>query len=110
MGKPQKQKQKNRIDMGDFCLLNVAKYAGEWPQIGKVVEILQTNVVIQWMKGSKLGPWSLCTVPEPGVRGKRVPWTEKVKPEEIWHSGFTFTNANKLPIRVRDLIDNFQDF
>ena len=100
----------NNIKTGDMCLLNVPKYAGEWPQIGKVLEIFPQDVSIQWYKGSKTGQWSPCTVPIPKQRGKRMPWIEKIPLDQIWFSGFSFTPSRNLPSSVRSLLDNYNEF
>ena len=86
-----------------MCLVNVPKCEGEWPQIGKMLEISPSEACIQWYKGSKTGSWSPCTVPVPKERGKRMPRVERIPRDQIWFSGFSFTPSRNFPSSVRTL-------
>ena len=98
----------NVIAVDDLVLTNVAKYAGEWPQLGKVIAISKENLTVHWFKGSKTGTWTPCT--KAVGRGKRENWTEDIKEADVWCHGFTLTNSNKLPTKIKEQIDNYVDF
>lgn len=68
---------------GDFPLTNCARYAGEWPQLCEVLKKEDIFYTVHWYKGSKTGPWTPCTKPVIGLRGKREPLTEVLNKEDI---------------------------
>ncbi|CAG2204723.1 unnamed protein product [Mytilus edulis] len=111
-----KQKEKEVEDVvelpavGNFVLTNIAKYAGEWPQLGKVSKLEDGLVHIHWYKGSKTGPWAPCTKPVSGSRGKREAWCEAVDMKDIWCHGFSLTETKKLPLKIKEKVDTFTDF
>lgn len=100
------------LKIGDLCLLDVPKYAGEWPQVAQITELCAgtDQVLIQWFKGSVTGSWTPCSVAASGARGKRVAWTESVQRHNIWHFGFSLTPAKNLPRSVRKKNDEYADF
>ena len=54
----------NHIEVGTMVAVYLAKYAGEWSQIGKK---MGTNTdkgtcTIQWYGGSMSGAWTPCTI------------------------------------------------
>ncbi|XP_061171052.1 uncharacterized protein LOC133180592 [Saccostrea echinata] len=65
------------IAPGDFVCADVPKYAGEWPQLGRIVSVECDSVQLQWYKGSRTTAWTPCTRRVKGVRGKTEPWMEK---------------------------------
>lgn len=113
IGKPEETKVEQPLCVGMLVLLNLAKYAGEWPQLGKIVDTnSDSTIVIQWYQGSRTGSWMPCTRPVrgEGSRGKRSPWTESVPCSSVWCHGFHLTPAGKLPQKVREKVDSFSDF
>lgn len=96
------------MKVGDFVLTDIEKYQDEWPQLGKVIEVIcPDTVILQWYKGSKTSSWSPCTIPVPGLRGKRQPFVEDVKVRDIWLSGFALTTNSFLTKSTKDAIDAY---
>ena len=110
IGKADRKSECNTIAVNDFCLLNCAKYAGEWPQLAKVVDICQSGIKFLWYKGSKTSPWTPCSVPAPGCRGKKMPWQEIVHAKDILCYGLNLTGSSKFLRKLNKKIDNYQDF
>lgn len=100
-----KRKEHNAPRVGSLVLLDVASYAGEWPQMAEVLELRGTKAMVHWYKGSKTGPWSKCTKRVPGS-AKWEPWTEEVNISDIWLADIQLTGSNKLPQKIRDQINN----
>ncbi|VDI30017.1 Hypothetical predicted protein [Mytilus galloprovincialis] len=114
IGKLTASKKSNNIkslalEVGQMVLVDIEKYADEWPQVGQTLEIAAGLVKIHWYKGSKTGPWCPCTIPVPGKRGKRMPWIEEIRAEEIWKNNFNLTNKNCLTKQIRYAIDNYDN-
>ena len=108
MGKVQKPlKKERRVVEGLMALTDLDKYADEWPQVGKIVELEEESAKIHWYKGSKTGQWNPCSVPVPGHRGKRMPWLEMIPISDIWMGDFRLTSKNCLPKHVKEAIDNY---
>lgn len=95
---------------GDMILTNMEKYHDEWPQVAQVVNINDNddNITVQWYKGSISTSWLPCTIPVPGQRGKRMPWKEQVKRDDIWLSKYKLTNKNCLPKYVKQAIEQYE--
>ena len=119
LGKPDKNRQDTSVTKvvrpslkkGDLALVYLAKYAGEWPQMGRIVEVLKDEkCTLHWHKGSMTGSWSQCSIPVRGEKGKRVPWIEEIPISSVWFYGFSLTPAGKLNQKTKDQISNFSDF
>ncbi|CAC5414125.1 Fibrinogen-like protein A,Ryncolin-4,Fibrinogen C domain-containing protein 1-A,Ficolin-1-A,Ficolin-2,Ficolin-1,Fibrinogen C domain-containing protein 1-B,Fibrinogen C domain-containing protein 1 [Mytilus coruscus] len=96
----QKEKEVEDVDevpaKGNFVLTNIAKYAREWPQLGKVSKLEDGLVHIHWYKGSKTGPWAPCTKPVSGSRRKREAWCEAVDMKDIWCHVTGYTDCSDV--------------
>lgn len=90
-----------------MSLFDVPKYAGEWPQIGKVVEISGDTIKVHWFKGSKSTAWTPCAVPIKGQKGRRQPWVEIVPKTCTKFTGFQLTISNYLPKHVKDFVEAY---
>lgn len=62
--------------VGMMALMNVPRYAGEWPQIGQILSHQGEEVTIHWYGGSKTSAWKPRKRSVPGERG-RTDWVEK---------------------------------
>lgn len=89
-----------------MALLDVPKYAGEWPQVAKVTAIHGDRVLVHWFKGSKTTAWQPCTR-RSETGGKWVPWTEDVARDTIWLFDFQLTVTGKLPQKIREKIETY---
>ncbi|KAL3890984.1 hypothetical protein ACJMK2_003250, partial [Sinanodonta woodiana] len=98
------------IQVDDMVLLDIPKYAGEWPQLGQVVEMLESRIKIKWYKGSMSGSWSPCTLRATGERGKRAVWTEDVSPAQIWCWGFNLTPSGHLTKRIKEKVEEYDTY
>lgn len=82
---------------GQYVCTDVPAYAGEWPQIGKVISMQPDTVTLQWYKGSKTTTWKPCTKRVKGTKGKTEAWEENVERCYIWSEGFNLTSTGHLP-------------
>ncbi|CAC5422376.1 UFD1 [Mytilus coruscus] len=110
--KEKESKKRKEVDevpaVGNFVLTNLDKYAGDWPQLGKVLKFEEEEIIqLHWYKGSKTGPWSPCTKAVPGTRGKREAWCEAVNLQDIWCHSFNLTPSNKLPLKIKKKMESF---
>ncbi|XP_052073469.1 ubiquitin recognition factor in ER-associated degradation protein 1-like isoform X15 [Mytilus californianus] len=110
--KEKESKKRKEVDevpaVGNYVLTNLAKYAGDWPQLGKVLKVEEEEIIqLHWYKGSKTGPWSPCIKTVPGTRGKREAWCEAVNLQDIWCHSFNLTPANKLPLKIKKKMESF---
>ena len=96
------------VKTGSMVLLAMDKYMDEWPQVAKVMEATKEVATIVWYGGSMTGQWRPCSIPIPGQRGKKQPFTEEVPRSAIWFN-FELTNKNCLPKNVKAEINNFVD-
>ena len=77
-------------------------------QIAKVLSITDESVDIMWYQGSrttKIKPFMLIKKGE----GK-VPWTQTVHKNTIWHHGFSLTKSGYLSSDTRQIIEDFEDY
>lgn len=91
-----------------LCLLDVPEYAGEWPQLAKVVSVEGARTLVQWYKGSKTTSWQPCTR-RSGSGGKWVPWTEYVPTEFIWCRNIELTPSGKLQQKIKEKIEDYNE-
>lgn len=91
-----------------MILLDESKYADEWPQIAKVLDIQNDEVIIQWFKGSKKSAWRPATRRVGEQRGgKTEPYIENVNRINVWYIGFSLTSTGNLPKHVKDALDAY---
>ena len=57
--------------VNEFVLVDIPKYAGEWPQLCKIVSICDDADTVRWYKGSKTTAWTPCTRRTPGGAGEQ---------------------------------------
>ncbi|XP_074659473.1 uncharacterized protein LOC141912156 [Tubulanus polymorphus] len=94
--------------VGDLCLLDMAKYADYWPQIGEVIEINDEVIKLRWYKGGLTGKI------EPEVLFKKgngkIDWIEEVSRPVIWKWGFKLTPKGYLTTEIKACINAYADF
>lgn len=105
---PRNSTQEVQVD--DFVLVDIPKYAGEWPQVCCILGIDCQHVTVRWYKGSKTTAWTPCTRRVKGARGKTEPWTETVSRSQIWTSGFALTPSGLLPKKIRDDLEVYEQY
>lgn len=71
---------------GDFMCTDVPEYAGEWPQVCRVIAAEENHLIVQWYKGSKSTTWTPCTRRMKGQKGRTDPWVERVAREYVVHA------------------------
>ena len=89
-----------------MALLDVPKYAGEWPQVAVMKEIEGDRVLVQRFKGSKTTSWQSCARRSVTER-KRVHSTDYVDRRAIWFFDFHLTMSDKLPQQVKEKTENY---
>ncbi|WAR06069.1 hypothetical protein MAR_021438, partial [Mya arenaria] len=96
---------------GTFVMLDMDKYADEWPQVAKILTVISTTETeIRWYKGAKTSTWSPATRRVKGSRGgKTEPFIEIINNNVIWFSGFSLTPSGHLPKQVREEVDAHVD-
>uniref|UniRef100_A0A8W8MK57 DUF7869 domain-containing protein n=1 Tax=Magallana gigas TaxID=29159 RepID=A0A8W8MK57_MAGGI len=57
------------IQVEDFVLVDIPKYAGDWPQVCCILSIDCQHVTLRWYNGSKTTAWTPCTRLVKGARG-----------------------------------------
>ena len=114
IGRPDKQEvhTDNHIKVGTMVAVYLAKYAGEWPQIGKVTDTNtdEGTYTIQWYGSSISGAWTPCTIYAKGGNRKRIARLEEIQCNNIWLHGFKLTPCGKLNQKTLDQIKEFNDF
>ncbi|KAH3748463.1 uncharacterized protein LOC127861194 [Dreissena polymorpha] len=102
---------KETIKEGFFVLLDWAKYADEWPQLAKVINIVSpAEVEIHWYKGAKTTAWTPASRRMKGCKGgKTEPFVETVNTNVIWCRGFSLTPSGHLPKHIKDQVDVYFD-
>ncbi|XP_061174842.1 uncharacterized protein LOC133183984 [Saccostrea echinata] len=110
IGKRKSIKDNNSILPGSMALMDVPKYAGEWPQIGKVVSVDGTcnTFNIHWYAGSKSSSWKACRRAVQGGKGRREDWVESVSINYFIMS-FSLTPSGNIPRNVKEVIDSYHD-
>jgi hypothetical protein len=91
-----------------MCLLDLVDVPEGELQIAKVLSISDDSVEIQWYQGSKtskIKPFMLMKEGE-----GRIPWTQTVHRNTIWHHGFTLTKSGLLSTATRKVIEDFEDY
>lgn len=94
------------ININDLCLCDVAKYAGEWPQLAEIKELKDLHAVVHWYKGSKTTSWVPCTRRSRNT-SRWEPWLEEIALSDIWCHGFQLTGAKKLTQKIKDKLDDY---
>ena len=89
-------------------LLDVPKYAREWPQVALIKEIEGDRVLVQWFKESKTTSWQSCAR-RSGTKRKCMPWMDYVDRKAIWFFDFHLTMSGKLPQQVQEKTENYDE-
>ena len=63
------------IEVGNLVAVDLPQYE-EWPQIGKVLNVTERNIEVQWYDGAYTEPW---TPVKRKVNGKYVYWNETIR-------------------------------
>lgn len=87
------------VSNDDFVLVDIPKYAGEWPQLCQVVSAL-----VKRFQNDRLDPMQ-----EKNSRnaGKKEAWTEKINKQQILSSAFKLTPSGDIPKKViRDELES----
>jgi hypothetical protein len=92
-----------------MVFVDLAKYAGEWPQVGEVQVVSNVEVTLLWYSGSKTSTWRPCTIPVVGERGRRQPRVETIKRSCIFHHSFSLTPSGCLPKKAKDALQEYED-
>ena len=66
------------------------------PSIGKCIEVSDTDVKIEWFKGTYTSKWETWMVVNPENRRKKVPWTDWVPRSSIILFDFELTPTKRL--------------
>ncbi|CAH1793674.1 unnamed protein product [Owenia fusiformis] len=85
-------------NVGDFCLADIPKYQGEWPQVARVIKTDPITTTVQWYKGSMTKTWKPCNK----RTGRTIAaWTEMIQTDSIFYY-FNLTPMNNLPKDAKD--------
>ena len=87
------------------------KYENEWPQVGEVIQIFETEVELEWYTGTMTGKWKKLLISVKGQRGGRQEWKENVQRKDIILPPFKLTSGGRLPGQIMSLLkDRFHDY
>ena len=90
--------------VGMMALMDVPRYAGEWPQIGQILSRQGEEATIHWYGGSKTSAWKPCKRSVPGERGRRTDWVEKCLMSHII-STFKLTGSGNIPKNIKEIVE-----
>ena len=90
--------------MGDLVALMCTKY-NERPQIGKIIKISK-DATIKWFDGTWNSKWRVYTYK---VGKKTMVWEEEVKVKDILTNEVFFTPAMRLPVTIKQKLQNLYD-
>lgn len=108
IGKKRKAPNTRTSDVGLMALVDVPRYAGEWPQVGKIISQEDDMVSLHWFAGSKTTSWKPCKRAMTGGRGKREDWIETI-PTSCIVSTFQLTASGNIPKNIKEVIDNYNN-
>lgn len=83
------------VQVGYLVAVYCENYA-DGPSIGKCLQVTDTNIQLEWMKGSYTSSWATWIVPDETNRRKKVPWTDWVPKDFIILFDFRLTATNRL--------------
>lgn len=83
------------VQVGHLVAVYCENYA-DGPSIGKCLQVTDTNVQLEWMKGSYTSSWTTWIVQDEVNRRKKVPWTDWVPKDSIILFDFQLTATNRL--------------
>ena len=66
------------------------------PSIGKCIEIVDTDIRIEWMKGTYTSKWETWMVADLRNKRRKVPWTDWVPKSSIILFDFELTPTKRL--------------
>ena len=53
-------KTASQPQIGSMIFTDVEKYCGEWPQVARIVSVKESEVTVQWYRGSESSAWLPC--------------------------------------------------
>ena len=83
------------VNVGQLVAVNCSNHASG-PSIGKCIQVADTNVLIEWMKGTYTSTWCTWMIPDPQNRRKKIAWTDWIPRESIILFDFELTATNRL--------------
>lgn len=75
------------------------EYAGEWPQVCRVIAAEESHLMVQWYKGFKSTTY---TRRVKGQKGRTEPLTERVAKVNVPSTPFRLTSAGHIPKKIKD--------
>ena len=80
------------IEVGNLVAVDLPQYE-EWPQIGKVLNVTERNIEVQWYDGAYTEPW----IPvKRKVNGKNVYWNETIPLASVVLANVELTRSCRL--------------
>ena len=76
------------------------QYRQDWPQVGRVQEVLDGEIMIQWFTGTVTSQWKPLMKSMENA-GLKEPWTECIDPANLLMPPFSLTRTCKLPGEVQ---------
>lgn len=71
IGKGSSASKPRAVSNDDFVLVDIPKYAGEWPQLCQVINVAGDQFTVHWYRGSRTTAWTPCKRRIQGTRGKQ---------------------------------------
>ena len=80
------------IEVGNLVAVDLPQYE-EWPQIGKVLNVTERYIEVQWYDGAYTEPW----IPvKRKVNGKNVYWNETISLASVVLANVELTRSCRL--------------
>uniref|UniRef100_A0A8W8MM29 DUF7869 domain-containing protein n=1 Tax=Magallana gigas TaxID=29159 RepID=A0A8W8MM29_MAGGI len=110
IGKGSSASKPRAVSNDDFVLVDIPKYAGEWPQLCQVINVAGDQFTVHWYRGSRTTAWTPCKRRIQGTRGKQEAWTEIINKQQIWSSAFKLTPSGHIPKKIRDELESYEHY
>lgn len=110
IGKGSSVSKPRAVSNDDFVLVDIPKYAGEWPQLCQVINVAGDQFTVHWYRGSRTTAWTPCKRRIQGTRGKQEAWTEIINKQQIWSSAFKLTPSGHIPKKIRDELESYEHY
>ena len=79
--------------------LYLEAYRQDWPQVGRVLEVRDGFLNIQWYSGTITSTWKPLSMRS--AQNVEEPWTEMVSTTKLLFAPFSLTGSKRLPGEVR---------